>query len=272
MIDKIEINKLITGYKNGFHLKSITTTIKNGSITGLIGPNGSGKSTLLKSIVGYLKPLSGEILIDGINIKNLDKKVRSKKIAFIGQKIGDIDITVKDYLLFGRLPYFGKFQLFETKKDIEIIEYYANYLGIIHFLNRNLLELSGGEQQVVAICGALVQSADILLLDEPTAHLDINYQIKIMDILKDLNQKIGFTIVIVLHDLNLAAEYCDNLLLMSKGELKFHGDVFDVIQYDKLEQVYNTVVITQINPLSKKPFVIPISKSLLEISKNVRQE
>jgi len=182
----------------------------------------------------------------------------------VGQKIEYIDISVWDYLIMGRMPYFKKLQLFEKEQDIKIVEYYAEYLGITKFLSRRIFELSGGEQQIVAICSALIQKPEIIFLDEPTAHLDISHQMWIMDALRDLNEKLHLTVGVVLHDLNLASEYCHKLGILKDGALVEWGSPEDVIVYNKIENVYDTVVIVEKNPLSGKPFVIPVSKSVLK--------
>lgn len=255
---------LVAGYKNGFKLKNIGISVAKGEFVGFIGPNGSGKSTLLKSLIGFLKPENGGVLLDGRQLSSYSSVEKSRKMAYVGQKIEQADITVWDYLILGRIPYFKRLQLFEKEQDIKIVAYYAEYLGITKFLQRKIFELSGGEQQMVAICAALVQNPEIIFLDEPTAHLDINHQIRIMDALRDLNENLHLTVGIVLHDLNLASEYCHKLGILKEGALMEWGKPEEVITYDKIESIYNTVVIVEKNPLSGKPFVIPVSKGVLK--------
>ncbi len=261
----LEIENLISGYKSGFKLKNISFSIEKSSFCGIIGPNGSGKSTLLKTVAGILKPESGKIILNNEDINLMDARIRSQKIAYVGQFIENKELKVFDYVIMGRLPYFKSFQVFETEEDIEIVNYYLNLLGIYEYRDRFIFELSGGQQQLVSICTALVQTPEILLLDEPTAHLDLKYQIEILDLLYSFHESSKLTIVIVFHDLNLASEYCDYLILLKEGEIIEKGKPEKVINYKILEKVYQIVILTQKNPISKKPFVIPVSKKTLKL-------
>jgi len=260
----LQIDNLISGYPNMFHLKNITLTVSEGSFVGIIGPNGSGKTTLIKTIAGILKPINGKIYVEGKDLFSLNNREKAQKIAYVSQFVENKDIKVIDYILIGRLPHFKKFQIFENKEDLDKAYYFMNMFNILTLKDRYMYEISGGQQQVVAICSALVQEPKILLLDEPTAHLDLNYQIKILDLLQDLNHRLNLTIISILHDLNLASEYCDQLALLNQGELIKFGTPEEVLKYDILEEVYKTVIVTSINPVSKKPIVLPASKTALQ--------
>ncbi|MGB9730411.1 MULTISPECIES: ABC transporter ATP-binding protein [Calditerrivibrio] len=262
----IRIENLVSGYKDQFLLKSITLTLPKSSFLGIIGPNGSGKTTLLKTIAGILKPFSGTIYLNHRDLFSLNNKDRSRKIAYVSQFVDNKDIKVMDYVLAGRLPHFKKFQIFETQKDIEISRKFMNFFGIEKFKDRFMYELSGGQQQVVAICSALVQEPELLLLDEPTAHLDLNYQIKILDLIQELNTQMNISIISIFHDLNLASEYCNYLALLRDGELFKFGTPREVLRYDILEEIYKTVIVTDINPVSGNPIVLPASKMSLKSS------
>lgn len=266
MKEILRLERLVSGYEKGFSLKDINLTIYKSEFYGIIGPNGSGKSTLLKTMTGILKPFSGNIFLDEKNFYLYEQKERSRKIAYVGQFVENKDIRVIDYILAGRLPHFKNFQIFETKEDREIAYNYMKIFDIMHYENKYMFELSGGQQQVVSICSALAQEPEILFLDEPTAHLDLNYQIKILDLLQELNQNMGLTIICILHDLNLAAEYCSNLILLNNGKIFKAGEPEKIIKYDVLEEVYHTVIVTDINPVSKKPMVLPVSKNALKSS------
>jgi len=266
MKEILRLERLVSGYEKGFSLKDINLTIYKSEFYGIIGPNGSGKSTLLKTMTGILKPFSGNIFLDEKNFYLYEQKERSRKIAYVGQFVENKDIRVIDYILAGRLPHFKNFQIFETKEDREIAYNYMKIFDIMHYENKYMFELSGGQQQVVSICSALAQEPEILFLDEPTAHLDLNYQIKILDLLQELNQNMGLTIICILHDLNLAAEYCSNLILLNNGKIFKAGEPEEIIKYDVLEEVYHTVIVTDINPVSKKPMVLPVSKNALKSS------
>ncbi|MBZ4643525.1 MAG: cobalamin transport system ATP-binding protein [Deferribacteres bacterium] len=266
----LRLENIISGYEKGFSLKGINLTIYKSKFYGIIGPNGSGKSTLLKTMTGILKPFSGSIFLDEKDFYSYNQKQRSKKIAYVSQFVENKDIKVIDFILAGRLPHFKSFQLFETGKDREIAHKYMKIFDILHYENRYMYELSGGQQQVVAICSALAQEPEILFLDEPTAHLDLNYQIKILDLLQELNENMGLTIVCILHDLNLAAEYCSDLILLNDGAIFKSGKPEEIITYEILEEVYQTVIVTDINPVSKKPMVLPVSKNALKSSLGVK--
>jgi iron complex transport system ATP-binding protein len=260
----LKVEDLISGYKEGFKLNNVSFSIEKTNFCGIIGPNGSGKSTLLKTIAGILMPENGKILLNNEDINSMDTKIRSQKIAYVGQFIENKELKVFDYVIMGRLPYFKSLQVFETKEDIEIVNYYLNLFGIYEYKDRFLFELSGGQQQLVSICTALVQTPDLLLLDEPTAHLDLKYQIDILDLLYSLHENSKLTIITVFHDLNLASEYCDYLILLKKGEIIERGHPEKVIDYRILEKVYNIVILTRKNPISNKPFVIPVPKKRLK--------
>ena len=258
----LKVENLVAGYKNGFKLKNISFSIKKSSFTGIIGPNGSGKSTLLKTIAGILFQENGRIFLENRELNSMTEKEKSKKIAYVPQFIENKDFKVFDYVLMGRFPYFESFQVFESKEDIEIAEKYMKILGIYNLKEKFLYELSGGQQQIVAICSALVQQPKLLLLDEPTAHLDLKYQVEILDLLYTLHEESELTIITVFHDLNLASEYCDYLILLKNGKIFSQGEPENVIDYKIIEEVYKIVVIKQENPISKKPFIIPVSKKL----------
>lgn len=260
----LNVEDLISGYKDGFKLKNISFSIEKQSFCGIIGPNGSGKSTLLKTIAGILKPDKGKILLDNIDIISMDAKLKSQKIAYVGQFIENKDIKVFDYVIMGRLPYFKSFQVFEKKEDVEIVNHYLNLLGIYHYRNKFIFELSGGEQQLVSICTALVQTPELLLLDEPTAHLDLKYQMKILDLLYSFHESSELTIITVFHDLNMASEYCNYLILLKNGKVIEKGSPEVVINYKILEKAYETVILTMENPITHKPFVIPVPQKTLK--------
>ncbi len=263
---QLALDKVISGYPDGFHLKNINLTLDKGVFLGVIGPNGSGKTTLIKTIAGILKPFSGTIYLNEKPLTFLSIKERAKRIAYVSQFVENKEIKVIDYILAGRLPHFKKFQLFETQQDLDICHKYMEFFDIVALKNRFMYELSGGQQQVVAICSALVQEPEILLLDEPTAHLDLNYQIKILDLLQELNNELNITIISILHDLNLASEYCSRIILLKEGEILTYGNPFEVLRYDILEEVYKTVIVTDRNPVSGNPIVLPASKKALKSS------
>ena len=259
-----EIQDFSCGYSKKFHIKGINFSVSKGSLTGIIGPNGSGKTTLFRGITNELRVDVGKILLNGENIANMSTRERARNFAIVTQNIESADILVEDYVLMGRIPYHRKFQLFDTIEDIAIADKYLKLVNIEHLRHKYLNELSGGEQQLVSIARALTQEPEILLLDEPTSHLDISHQIQLMNLIQRLNLQLGLTVLMIIHDLNLAGEYCDYLVLLKKGEIYKQGSPEEVLTYQHIEDVYGTVVITKMNPVSGKPFVFPVSEKALK--------
>ena len=257
--DILSIKSLESGYEN-FILKNIDFSIKANEFIGIIGPNGSGKSTLLKSITRLLKPKKGEILLDGLNIREINNKIIARNIAVVTQNNDSNYMNVFDFILLGRIPYFKKMQLFETKKDREIAEKYMKLTDTFKYKDKSIDKLSGGERQLIYITRALTQEPELLLLDEPTAHLDISHKITVLDLIKRLNKELDLTVLIVLHDLNLASEYCDRLILLNNGRIHQIGRPGEVLTYNTIEEVYNTIVVIDKNPVSKKPYVFFVSE------------
>ena len=183
----------------------------------------------------------------------------------------DNPMTVEEYVFMGRLPYLRTFQFFEGKKDHERVEEVLSLTGILPFRKRLISELSGGERQMTTIARALAQEPQILLLDEPTNHLDIAHQVRILDLLKKLNKEKNLTILLVLHDLNLASEYCKRLILMNRGRIHCQGSSKEVLTFQNVEEVYQTVVLVRENPVSQKPCVFLVSQEEKEKEKQKRE-
>jgi len=256
----LEVRNLTCGYDN-FLLKDISFEVNSSELTGIIGPNGSGKTTLIRVITKLIKPIKGEIIYQEKDITKLNFKELAREIAVVSQDAYFPDtIKVKDFVLLGRIPYFKKFQFLETSRDLKIIEKAMRLTEIIEIKDRFLKEISGGERQLVLIARALAQEPKLLLLDEPTTHLDITHKIKILDLIKRLNKEYGLTVLVVLHDLNLASQYCDKLLLLDKGKVYKIGKPFEVLTYEIIEKVYKTVVIVEKNPITSKPYVFLVSE------------
>jgi iron complex transport system ATP-binding protein len=261
--DYLNIEKLTCGYRSGFQLKEITFNLQRGSFAGIIGPNGSGKTTLFKGISGNLQAKSGSVILDGNNLGDINPMEKARRIAVVSQFPDVADITVEDYVLMGRLPYREMFQFFESKRDHVIARKYMQLTGIFEHRNKLMTELSGGEQQLAAIAQALSQEPELLLLDEPTSHLDISHTVQILNLIQKLNHETGLTVLMIIHDLNLAAEYCDYLVMMDQGKIYTMGTPSDVLNYQNIENVYKTVVVTQNNPLSGKPAIFLVSENIM---------
>lgn len=256
----MNIDNLHVGYGNELIIKGVDIEIGKGELVGIIGPNGSGKTTLLRAMTGILRPMQGTVSVLNKDLLKLSAKDIAKKIAVVTQSIDPVMISISDYVLMGRLPYYSRFQFFEKIEDLDIADKYMKLTDIYSFKEKLISELSGGERQRAQIARALAQEPDILLLDEPTSHLDITHQIKILDLIKRLNKEMNFTVIMVIHDLNLAAEYCSKLIMLRDGNIFQTGMPNDVLTYRNIENVYETVVIVQKNPLSGKPFIIPVTE------------
>lgn len=258
----LEINNLTCGYGNNIVLKNIDISINTGEIISIVGPNGSGKTTLTRAITKLIKPYNGKIQFEGKDIWKMDYNQLSQKISVVSQQIESINMNVEDFVLLGRLPYYKKFQFIESEKDIDIAYKCMELTDTIIFKDRSMEEMSGGERQLVFIAKALAQSPKLLLLDEPTSHLDITHQIKVLNLIKRLNKEFNLTIIMVLHDLNLASEYSHRIAIFNKGFIYKIGTPEEVLQYQIIEDVYKTIVVVERNPISKKPFVLIVPEEL----------
>lgn len=255
----LEIKALTCGYQGKFFLQNINLKIDHQELVGIIGPNGSGKTTLLRAITRIIKPQKGGIFLEGKDIWLLPLKEMAQKVAVVSQNLPVDYLTVEEFVLLGRIPHFGRFQFLETKKDVEVTENALKLTGIFSLRNQCLSEISEGERQLAFIARALAQEPKLLLLDEPTAHLDIAHQIEVLNLIKRLNRALGLTVIIVLHDLNLASEYCQRLVLLKGGKVFKNGLPEEVLTYQVIEEVYNTVVVVEKNPLSSRPLVLLVS-------------
>jgi iron complex transport system ATP-binding protein len=258
----LNIENLVCGYRS-FHLESLSFGISKGDFAGIIGPNGSGKTTLLKAITGEIKKEEGKIFLDNKDLSQLSIREKARKIAVVTQQTEDSPISVEDYVLMGRMPYRSSFQFFETKKDKEIAQKYMELTDVFRHKDKPMNQLSGGERQLANIARALTQEPQLLLLDEPTSQLDITHQSQVLNLVQELNDQLGLTVLMVIHDLNLASEYCNYLLLMNEGALRGKGKPIEVLNYRIIEEIYKTIVYTQNNPLSGKPAVFLVSNKML---------
>ena len=259
-----EIQNFSCGYPGRFVLKNITFEIEKGQFVGIIGPNGSGKTTLFKGISGELPTLNGRSLLNASHIQKMSLKEKAQNIAVVTQNIEVGNMTVEEYVLMGRIPYQRQFQFFESSEDVAIAEKYMELTGVSELRDKNMNSLSGGEQQLASIARALAQEPQLLLLDEPTSHLDITHQVQILNLIRRLSENLGLTVLMIIHDLNLAGEYCDTLIMLQKGGIRKMGNPHDVLNYQDIEAVYDTVVITRTNPVSGKPVVFLVSEKTLK--------
>ena len=256
---KLNINGISFSYNGYKALEEVTFKVNEGEVLGIIGPNGSGKTTLLRCINMVLKPKTGTVLIDGKNIREFDRKEIAKNFGVIPQdSVIVFPFTVLDIVLMGRTCHlnsrFGK----ETLADLEIIKNAMEATNTQHLAYRTITEVSGGEKQRVIIARALAQEPKVLLLDEPTLHLDINHQLKILHLVRKLAKKNKLAVVFVTHDLNLASRYCDKFVLLKKGKIHSIGLAEDVITCDNIKGVYDIDVEINYNEKTKCYNVIPL--------------
>lgn len=249
-MEKLRVEKLTYEIGGTRILKDINFDVEENTFVGVIGPNGSGKSTMLKSIYGVNKPSGGNIYFEGQNLLEISGKERAKKIAVLAQESGgQFDFTVQQVVEMGRYPHKDTLENY-SKKDFEIVDRVLAEMKLEGYRNRSFNTLSGGEKQRVLIARLLVQESKFIILDEPTNHLDIGYQIEIMNIIK----KMGATVLSAIHDMNMAAIYCDKLVVMKKGEVIAQGRVEDILTSEMLKELFN--VDAEIHDLKGRKHVI----------------
>src|SRR5690625_1888288 len=219
-------------------LHDISFSVNQGELLGLIGPNGSGKSTLLKAIATLIPTISGDILIDNTKHLSYSQKHLAKKMSYVPQEtLSAFDFTARDVVAMGRHVYGSVFKS-ETKKDRQRIEWAMEMTKTLPLMHQSVLNLSGGQRQLVMIAKALAQDTPIMLLDEPISALDVHYQLHILSLLKELCEQ-GQTMIVVLHDLNLAARFCHRLLLLNHGRIQAYGTPEEVLTEQILKDVYH---------------------------------
>lgn len=248
----LEVNELNFSYYGVPILKNIDFKLNKGEFLGIVGPNGSGKSTLLRNIDGILKPQQGSIFIDNQNQEDLNRKEIAKVIGYVPQREANIfPTTVFETVLMGRKPHI---KWTETEQDTRIVAQTLECLNLGEFSLRDVNQLSGGERQKVYVARALVQEPKILLLDEPTANLDLKHQIEVLDLLLNTQKREDTTIIIAIHDLNLALKYCDRLIILKEGKI-FASGGREILTKENIEAVYDVKV--RIIEQEGKKFIMP---------------
>ncbi|MRX71254.1 ATP-binding cassette domain-containing protein [Bacillus lacus] len=248
------------GYDHKTILQDVSISIPSNKISIIIGANGCGKSTLLKTMARLIKPASGKVTLGGKSIHKIPPKQLARVLGLLPQSpIIPEGITVADLVGRGRYPH-QSFLKGWTKKDYEAVAEAMDLMKITEFADRHIDELSGGQRQRVWIAMALAQQTDILFLDEPTTYLDITYQVEILDLLTDLNRKIGTTIVMVLHDINLSARYADHIFALHEGKLIKEGPPSQVITSSLIEDIFGLHCTVINDPVSGSPYMVPIGR------------
>lgn len=239
-------------------LKHLDFAVQKGKFFVVIGPNGSGKTTLMKILAGILEPVSGRMELLGRPFYQYSRKSLARTVAFVPQTVPvDFPFTVTELVLMGRTPYLGILGL-ERERDLEIARRAIAFTGVEHLAHRKLDQLSGGERQRVFVARAVCQEPQVILLDEPTASLDLAHQVRLMDLMEKLKQEKGVTVVMVSHDVNLAAMYGDALLLLNRGRIVRLGPPEKVITFQILEEVYGCALLVDQSPLGDFPRVTPV--------------
>lgn len=232
----LETHGVCFGYDDRLLLKDISFAIGAGELVALIGPNGGGKTTLLKTLLGILPPRSGSVNLCGQSLASLKPLTRARTIAYVSQQPAlSFPLTVRELVYLGRYPYGGRGK--ESQADSRAVDTALERTAAAHLRERRFSTLSGGEKQKVLIARALAQQARVLLLDEPTLHLDLHFQLEILTGLRRLCMAEGITVVTVLHDINLAAQFADKALLLKNGVLHSFGAVSEVINVASLKEL-----------------------------------
>ena len=247
-------------YRGAFALHQVSVSIVRGSLTGLLGPNGCGKTTLLKLMAGVLRPQTGAIHLEGRVLADIPRRALARRIAVVPQETHPaFDYRVMEMVLMGRHPHLGPFAL-EGPGDLAIAHEALRTTGTEHLAARSYMSLSGGEKQRVVIASALAQQPDVLLLDEPTASLDLAYQLEVAALLARLNDERGVTIVVATHDLNLAASICRTLVLVRGGRVLTEGPINAVLNSDSIRQLYDVDADVRFHDRSGHLTVVPIGR------------
>jgi iron complex transport system ATP-binding protein len=258
----LETRDIAAGYGDTRILSDVSVDVNQGDIVGIIGPNGAGKTTLLRVMAGTLAPSAGSVALQSNDIARTPRADIAKVMAFMPQMLTfSPTFSVREIVSMGRFPHVGRLES-PGEADVQAVERAMELAEVTRFAGRGMDELSGGEVQRVFFAQVLAQEPKLLLMDEPTTHLDITHQVRILDLVRKMNGDIGLSVVMVLHDLNLASEYCHRLVLLDGGRVRKAGTPEEVIDYRIIEEVYKTVVVVEKNPISQKPYVLVVSGDL----------
>jgi iron complex transport system ATP-binding protein len=249
----IELDNISLGYTHQAILHDVSMKAGPGQILGLVGPNGSGKSTLIKGIGRVIDLFSGRILIGGRDIKTIRQDELARIVATVPQSPAlPVAFTAFEVVLMGRTPHLGLLR-YEGRKDLAIAWQAMEATHTQSLAERRVSELSGGERQRLIIARALTQQPQAMLLDEPTANLDINHQVEILNLVKSLCREQSLTVIVALHDLNLAAQYCEWMVMLNGGKVYVEGRPADILTAPNIKRVYGAEVCVYPHPINKLP-------------------
>ncbi|GAB2883791.1 ABC transporter ATP-binding protein [Nocardioides pacificus] len=256
----VTVEDLTLGYGERTVIESLDLVVPAGQVTAIVGANACGKSTLLRSMSRLLRPRGGQVLLDGRQVHRMPAKELARTLGLLPQApIAPEGITVSDLVGRGRNPHQRVLSRWSAEDDAAVAAA-LEATDTVGLADRPVDELSGGQRQRVWIAMALAQQTDILLLDEPTTYLDVAHQVEVLDLLTDLNRARGTTIVMVLHDLNLAARYADRLIALAAGRLHAAGDPHDVLTEENVRAVFGLECTVIDDPVSGRPLMLPIGR------------
>ncbi|MBC7216800.1 MAG: ABC transporter ATP-binding protein [Candidatus Caldatribacterium sp.] len=256
----LEVQGVSFAYRDGEEvLSGISFSLERGDFVGVLGPNGSGKTTLLYLLARLLIPQKGAIFLEGRDIRTFPRRLFARKVAVVFQEVpGNVDLPSSDIVMMGRIPYLSRFQK-ETRADEEAVTWAMEVTSTLAFAEEPLSELSGGERQRVLIARALAQKPELLLLDEPTSHLDVAHELEILGILKNLT-RMGITVFAIFHDVNLVAQFCEKALLLKAGYLLRFGKVSEVLSEASLEELFGVPFVEVANPFAFRSLFLPLQR------------
>ena len=256
----LQARQVFFSYLNGLVLHNINLSIKAGEMVGLLGPNGSGKTTLIKLASGVLKPKQGEIKLDGSSLRQLSRKSIARSVAVVPQHFNiPFAFTTAEVVMLGRTPFLKAF-VEGSEVDRQFVASALELVSISELKERRFDELSGGERQKVVLAMALAQQPKLLLLDEPTLHLDITHQVEILELVRRLNVERGLTIIAAMHDLNLASLYFNRLILLKEGRVSADGTPAQVLTEDRIREVFSASVKVEPHPVTGVPHIVIMPK------------
>jgi len=258
----VETRDLSFAYDGRTVLSQAGIQVGPGEIVGLLGPNGSGKSTLIKVVSGVLAGYGGSVRLDGREVRDIPRRELAQSLAVVPQEPSfSFPFSALEIVLMGRHPHLAGLA-FESARDVELARAALERCGALDLATRTIHELSAGERQRVVFARALAQQPRVLLLDEPASFLDIRHQVEVYDIVRDLTAEHGSSVLTVLHDINLAAEYCDRIYLLKDGRIEAGGATRDVLTYANLTRVFETEIYVDTNAITGKLLVVPLSGSV----------
>lgn len=253
----LEVRDIRFSYDGRPVLDGLSLSVAAGELVGVVGPNGSGKTTLLKLVTGVLSPDTGAVLVDAVDMADLGSRERARQIAIVPQDPQlPMGFSVVDLVLMGRNPHLGLLQ-WEGERDLQVATAAMEQTNVAHLAGRTLSKLSGGERQRVVVATALAQQAPVLLLDEPTSNLDLAHQTGVMELVRRVQSERDGAVMVAMHDLTLAAMFCDHIVMLSGGRSFAAGPPRDVLTASNIREVYGAEVAILEHPETGAPVVVP---------------